>query len=190
MSTSNTAIKTITVTAGECFILPVDAKITSVIVDGAVTFSSDGCPALPAELTTKTTQRVCAALLTQEANGSGTPNYESVYLQGMRINGVNYPFSSELVSTESLKTLWQSAIDSTSIGPLIKIEDVHIETDNRGDVAFVVMKCPESFIDQDFFFYARTSNAASGESPAEIFFKVYKYDDRIGSDNSNWPECA
>lgn len=97
MSTIVTQTKVITINAGDCFLLPSDAVIEAVSTDGAVTFSSDNCPALVNTLQTKTEAFTCYIALfagpqTDGSWSSATQNLEpgNYFVEAIVINGVEY----------------------------------------------------------------------------------------------------
>jgi len=194
MSTSNTTIRTITVTPGECFILPANANITSVIIDGTINFSSDGCPNIVNTLQSMQAARVCGALSILTANNSNNshiPNVDRVYLQGIRVNGVNYPFFQEIEDSNTTLSDWQAVINSTSIGAAIVMEGIQRWLgSNRGDNLLIVLKCPQDFIDSDFFFYGRATTVEENEIESTVYFKVVDYADRPEPTNDKWTACS
>lgn len=92
------AIKTITINAGDCVILPSDASIQSVVVDGSVSFSSESCAPLVATIQSKvesySTYRVIFTGPVSDSglSGDATQNWEpgNYFLVGLRVGGVDY----------------------------------------------------------------------------------------------------
>jgi len=181
---------TVTLQPGEQFNLPPGAVIVSVTDPGAIT-SINNCANLDNVETI-----LCFGTTFGDANeGSGgqTPVYNDVNIYGVTVNGINYPFSSSVLTTGSSPAAILAALNETSFGALFSDCDTSLSSDsNRGNVLYVSFKTIPSIV-QDFFFYGIGTGQVSGtpSSSVPIAFRVIPYDELISQGGETpYPVCA
>lgn len=112
-ATSPCIYKTVPLLVGETFTLPPGAEIIS--SSGGLQAITSTCP-LPKDLETP----VCYVFMYAQVYKAGnkTPPYDDVYMTGIRVNGVSYPFANWL-DTDASVSQWNSAINSTPFAGVI-----------------------------------------------------------------------
>jgi hypothetical protein len=199
-TTTTTAPSRIVIKPGECAILPSNAIILSTFTfDDAPDVQSDDCPELALDIFSKLeiAQTYCARFADSERESFFTPNpirpnYDSVIIQGMRVNGVQYPFSSaiapnglDIMTFYSLSNpllVWQSVIDSTALKGAIKITKLEsappssLDNERGYQIRMELKTFPA--IQKDFTFYGVGSSIISQqEGGVKIEFRVLNCDD-------------
>ncbi len=198
-TTTTTAPSRIVIKPGECAILPSNAIILSTFTfDDAPDVQSDDCPELALDIFSKLeiAQTYCARFADSNREtffpNPPTPNYDSVKIQGIRVNDVEYPFSTviapdgiDIMTFYSLSNpllVWQNAIDSTALKGAIKITKLepsppsNFDNERGYQIRMELKTFPA--IQKDFTFYGVGSSAiGSQEGGVKIEFRVLNCDD-------------
>jgi hypothetical protein len=197
-TTTTTAPSRIVIKPGECAILPSNAIILSTFTfDDAPDVQSDDCPELALDIFSKLeiAQEYCVRMAETSRLSSLSSNYEDVWIQGIRVNDVEYPFTvipnanginiqlySTPSSTPANVLIYQKAIDSTALAGSIKIISVndsppHPDDDSRGWQVRIKLKTFPA-IQKDFTFYGfGGSTIPNQEGGVKIEFRVLNCDD-------------
>jgi len=182
--------RSIALAAGESFVLPPGAELIGA-TDSTQLSAENDCANFD-----NLESISCFGTTWGDSNpGSGgqSPVYEDVFLYGITVNGVNYPFSSSVLDTGSTSTEILAALNETPFGASFSDCDTSLSTDsNRGNVLYVSFKTIPSIV-EDFFFYGLGTGQVSGttSSAVPVTFRVIPYDELIAQGGETaYPICA
>lgn len=183
--------QSITLQAGESFILPPGAELVSASNLSNITSEND-CLDL-----TNIEEVQCYGVIFGDSNpgGSETPVYNTVDIYGLRVDNIDYPFVGTITANSSATAI-KSAIDTTTFGPLITNITIQlVDSPDRGNVLYVAFQSIPS-ITSDMYFYGLGTGEISGDSPGTsasipVSFKVVPYDEFINSGGTApYPACS
>jgi hypothetical protein len=187
--------QTITLSAGEQFVLPPGAELIYVSDPNSVTSDND-CAKL-----NQLEDVECYATILGEAGegaGSDTVVYDVVQITGLRVNNILYNFTTPFDVGDTQAAL-RACLDSTSFGPIIiDLATGGAGTINRGVVAYVVFKTLPS-IANDLYFVGNGTGHVSGDGGGTtpnvpVEFRVITYSEATslpsGAEPATWPECT
>jgi hypothetical protein len=183
--------QSITLQAGESFILPPGAELVSASNLSNITSEND-CLDL-----TNIEEVQCYGVIFGDSNpgGSETPVYATVDIYGLRVDNIDYPFVGTITANSSATAI-KSAIDTTTFGPLITNITIQlVDSPDRGNVLYVAFQSIPS-ITSDMYFYGLGTGEISGDSPGTsasipVSFKVVPYDEFINSGGTApYPACS
>lgn len=189
MATTSCVYQSITLQAGETFILPPGAEVVSVTDVTNITSEND-CLDL-----TNVEEVECYGVIFGDSNESGPSQpivvYSTVNIYGFRIDDVDYPFTTSFTANSSTTAI-VSAFNSTVFGPLITGVATELVSDsNRGNVKYIAFKCIPS-ITNDMYLYGIGQGVYDNQSAqVPVSFKVVPYNDFINSGGTApYPECS
>ena len=181
----------VTLQPGQSFVLPAGATIIGA-TDSASIASVNDCADL-----TNIEDFTCYGVTYGESNpGQGvdpqTPVYDTVDIYGIRVNNVDYPFTSSITTYTALTGII-TALNQTPYGGLFtNVLTASTPSPNRGNVRHLSFKTLPSFAN-DLSFYGiasgQISAPSSGSFPVE--FKVLPYADFIAKGGTlAYPLCS
>jgi hypothetical protein len=177
---SNCTYKTITLEAGDTYILPDGAEIIG--ATDTTVLQSDGCLDL-----TKISEVCCFNVFIANSDNScdytgifstsvcgETPIYDSVNIEGISLAGVDYPFSYgaevDAFSPGNVNGV-QGLFNTSAIGPLLQVISVgQAQEEDRGTQSQVSVNVPCDMGDNLFLYGTASSN---GVGPDPVGSKIY-----------------
>ena len=187
--------KTITLQPGESFTLPPGAELVAADDATSITSVNDCAPTDDLE------EYVCCAVTiaeTKEINRQALYYYE-IFLQGIRIGEVNYPFTpaggytvNSLGGGSAGNGPWCNLLKSTGL-PIKDCSCLYLNGSNGNvDVRKFTFKTLPSLVGNNesrMSIYGIASNGRTGTGSTYIEYDVSLYDDRI-TDGRDYPPCV
>lgn len=176
-------IKTISLKAGEQFVLPQGAELLSSSDKTKIT-STCG------EITIADTE--CFLVYFGESNGPGSVTYSDIYIDGVIISGTKYNFLTSYSplnvtgTNPALVTGLMTRLDELGIGGLFQDACGWSDTDSSGTIANMVFKTTPS-VGLNISFTGIADTTVAGMSAIPITFPVLQYAD--GFPGQHFCEC-